>query len=71
MMSPSSASLEDQILEILCEVQEPIGIPEIEQKLRERGHTRLDTFKVREAVWRLISAERADFTPRRLVKVAS
>jgi hypothetical protein len=72
-MSSAPPALEEQILTILQEAEgEPVTIPQIEEKLEERLASQfpIDTFDVRDAVWRLVAQQRAQFTPRRYVKAA-
>jgi hypothetical protein len=64
-MSSAISGLEEQILTILRDAQGPITIPQIQEKLTQVEG--IDTFDVRDAVWRLVAQRKAHFTPRRYV----
>jgi hypothetical protein len=68
MTTAQREQLENLVLTVLREAGEPLTIPQIEAKLA--GKVTVDTFDVRDAVWRLVAQRRAQFTPRRYVKVA-
>lgn len=59
--------LADKVLGILEKASKPLSVPEIEQELVGQTEIEADTFDVREAVWRLVREQRAEFTPRRRV----
>ena len=62
-MAPIDTTLEDRIVRLLHEAAgKELSLREIEQKLQEESKQRLDTFDVRDAVWRLIDKGQADFT---------
>lgn len=60
------SSLQDRIVEILSRSGGPLTIPAIEAQLGASG---ANTFDVRDAVWRLVDARRAEFTPQLYVKL--
>ncbi len=66
----ASSGLEEQIITILRERKAAVTIPQIEEMLAGRLAVKFDTFDVRNAVWRLVTQQRAQFTPRRYVKAA-
>jgi hypothetical protein len=68
MTTAQREELEGLVLTILREAGEPLTIPQIEAKLASKGLKQYDTFDVRNAVWKLVETERAEFTPRRYVK---
>lgn len=69
-MSSALTGLEEKIVGILSATGgEPLSLRQIEERLAQNGSGVLDTFVVRDAVWSLIRKQRADFTPRRLVRV--
>ncbi len=62
MQSIDPDEIDKRVVAIL-RTDRPMTIPEIERKLGDI----VDTFDVRDAVWRLIERNQAKFTPRRLV----
>lgn len=69
-MSSALTPLEEKIVGILSAAgDEALSLRQIEERLAQNGTGALDTFVVRDAVWGLIRKQRADFTPRRLVRV--
>jgi hypothetical protein len=68
----ASSNLEDRILTILNAADgAELSLPDIKERLDQdpdESSVKADTFSVRNAVWRLIRAGRADLTPARLVK---
>jgi hypothetical protein len=68
-MSAELTELEQKIFVILEEAaKEPLSLREIEERLGRNGNGVPDSFEVRDAVWSLIRKQRADLTPRRLVR---
>ena len=65
--APSATEdVDKDILQILLNAKgTPLTIPQIEEQL---GDKEIDTYDVRDAVWRLIANQKAEFTPRRHVK---
>jgi hypothetical protein len=61
--TPQREELEDLILAILRDAEDPLTIPQIEAKLVSQGLGPFDTFDVRNAVWQPIETQRAEFTP--------
>lgn len=69
MTTAQREDLESLLLAVLREAGEPLTIPQIEERLAKRLADKfpIDTFDVRDAVWRLVDQRRAQFTPRRYV----
>lgn len=71
-MAPPPPTLEDRIVQLLNKAEgHVLSLRDIEQKLADEVGHRLDTFKVRDAVWRLIDKRKADFTPLRDLKAVA
>jgi hypothetical protein len=68
MTTAQMQNLDRKVLQLLQEAREPLTIPDIERQLA--GQAEADTFDVRDAVWRLISERRAEFTPKRYIQAA-
>jgi hypothetical protein len=68
-MSAVLTHLEEAIVSILGKANgEPLSLRQIEEHLVQQGSKITDDFMVRDAVWSLIRKQRADLTPRRLVR---
>jgi hypothetical protein len=68
-MSMALTPIEEKIVAILNEAAGiPLSLREIAEGLARKGEDTSDSFVVRDAVWSLIRKQRADFTPRRLVR---
>ncbi|MBY0230828.1 MAG: hypothetical protein K2W96_16195 [Gemmataceae bacterium] len=68
-MAPVEPSLEDRIVLLLDRAAgKVLSLPEIERGLLAETGKRIDTFAVRDAVWRLIDKRKADFTPLQYLK---
>src|SRR4051812_3531209 len=71
-MAPTHPTLEDRIVLLLNKAEGKVmSLRDIEQKLAEETGHRIDTFAVRDAVWRLIDKRKADFTPLRDLKAVA
>jgi hypothetical protein len=69
-MSIILTPLEEQIVTILRTAPpEGFSLPQLVQHLKDAGNGSPTTSQVRNAVWQLIHKRRADFTPRRLVRI--
>jgi hypothetical protein len=70
MTTTQREELENLIVAVLREAPKPLTIPQLHEKLEEHLADKfsIDTFDVRDAVWRLIARQQAQFTPRRYVK---
>lgn len=69
-MSSVLTQLEEQIVGILNSAEgKTLSLPRIAELLAKNGPGELDTFDVRDAVWKLVNKGRADFTPRLHVKL--
>lgn len=67
-VAPTDHSLEDFIFRLLDRSErKSLSLQEIERALAEDGQ-HVDTFVVREAVWRLIDKRKADYTPLHYLK---
>ncbi len=65
-------TLDDRIISLLNHAEgKVLSLREIEQKLASETGQRVDTFAVRDAVWRLIDKRKADFTPLRDLKAVA
>lgn len=71
-MTPVEPTLEDRIASMLNRAEgKVLSLQEIEQNLQAETGRRIDTFTVRDAVWRLIDKRKADFTPLRYLKAVN
>jgi hypothetical protein len=68
MTTAQLEELEQLVLGILRQAEEPLSLPQIQERLVAAGRGLVDSWYINRAVWQLIHKRLADFTPRRDVK---